>query len=92
MTGRGKKSNGILIAKSRCQRHIVKQVPGSHPGIVGDKNISRLHRFNRKTLEKMADGHRHRVHVSGRTRDGLSQHLTFKVVHTSRQITRFPHH
>jgi hypothetical protein len=67
------------------------QMAGGQPGIVGDVVVPGLHLGERIDGEKVFHRIGHRVHVSRRAGDRLSQHAAMAVEHAGRKIARLAH-
>ena len=59
---------------------------GAEPGIVGDVDIAGLHRHLWKMLEKVGHRRRHGVHMAGRSRHRLGDHVAVAVIDARGQI------
>ena len=79
-----------LVVRGRHNCDIV-QVACAFPWIVGDIDVAFKDVFASNTADKVADRIGHRVHVTGRARHRLGQHLTCSVIDACGQITGFAH-
>jgi hypothetical protein len=64
---------------------------GTHPRIVGDVGVARLHRRNRKVADEVLHRFRHRVDVAGRAGDGLRQHAAPAVEDAGGEVAALAH-
>ena len=69
----------------------VVEVPGAHPGIVGDVGVARLHGVEPEMGDEVLDRLRHGVDVARRAGDGLRQHASLAVEDAGRQVARLAH-
>ena len=87
----GEERHQRAVAERGRDEGEVVQVAGALPGIVGEVDVAAPHGGLADRRDEVADGFRHGVHVAGRARHGLRQHVAIGVEHASRQIARLAH-
>ena len=86
VTGGGEEGDELFSQEYRRHHHIVEQVPGAEPRVIGDEDIAGLHRGLREMLEEMLDGGGHGVDVARCSRHRLGNHVALRIIDTGRQI------
>ena len=88
VAGGREKGDKPLPQEHRRHHHIVEQVPGAEPRIVGDEDVSRLHGGLREVLEEMGNRGRHGVDMARGARHRLGDHVSFRVIDAGGQVAR----
>src|SRR3954452_1348319 len=68
----------------------IVEVACSLPRIVGDEDVTGRHGRGGEVGDEMDDSACHRVHVAGRSGDGLRQHLSHGIKDSGRNVAGLP--
>ena len=71
MAGAGKQRDRLAVLEAGRGDDEVVEMAGSHPGIVGDVGVARLHPLKREMRDEMLDRLGHGIDVARRPRHGL---------------------
>ena len=87
----GKEPDKHPVPEGRCHHGDIVQMSCPLPRVVGDIDVAFEHVLPSDPADEMRNSVSHGIHMTGRSSDGLSEHVALRVVDTCRQVAGFPH-